>query len=239
MTLFKRSSTPADPRDTFIAGVVKGKSFADVGGLWGLVNEKVSVANSAGARSLTMIDRITPKESLWAHFRERCRDLGVGEVHHVSGDIIGVGEAAQHPVFDVVHCGGVLYHAPDPVRLLRALRRITTEHLVLGTLVTASRVETDAGMMTVPDSGALFIPALARRERTILESYWRQFVGDGAVGLTSPTAWDPDNYVPWWWLPTETALRAMCEVAGFTCVDASYYWNNNAIALLLAIKAAR
>ena len=36
-----------DVRDTYIAQVVAGKSFADVGGLWGTVNEKVSVVVAA------------------------------------------------------------------------------------------------------------------------------------------------------------------------------------------------
>ena len=45
-----------DVRDTYIRQVVAGKSFADVGGLWGTVNEKVSVAHAYGARALTMID---------------------------------------------------------------------------------------------------------------------------------------------------------------------------------------
>src|SRR5215203_3013979 len=33
-----------DPRDSYIAEVVKGRSFADVGGLWHTVNEKISFA---------------------------------------------------------------------------------------------------------------------------------------------------------------------------------------------------
>ena len=42
-----------DVRDTYISQVVAGKSFADVGGLWGTVNEKVSVAHAHGARGLS------------------------------------------------------------------------------------------------------------------------------------------------------------------------------------------
>ncbi len=32
----------------WISGFVKGKTFADIGGLWGTVNEKVTVAAKAG-----------------------------------------------------------------------------------------------------------------------------------------------------------------------------------------------
>jgi hypothetical protein len=236
MTQPTPSSVTTDPRDVFIAQVVRGKSFADVGGLWGTVNEKVSVAHAAGARSLTMIDRVFPSEPWWPAFEDRCRSLGVGEVRHISGDIISVAEAAQHPVFDVVHCGGVLYHAPDPIRLLQALRRITGEYLILGTLVTSTRVVTELGTVSVPESAGLFIPALQRREREILETYWRRFIGDGAGGLTSPTVWDPGNYEPWWWLHTVPAVRAMCEVAGFTYLNTSPYWHDNACAMLLTTR---
>jgi hypothetical protein len=77
----------SDPRDEFISRVVKGKTFADLGGLWGAVNEKVSVAHKAGATRLTMIDRITKQEEDWRLFHERCRNLGVPEVECICQDI--------------------------------------------------------------------------------------------------------------------------------------------------------
>ena len=55
----------SDARDTYISQVAAGKSFADVGGLWGTVNEKVSVAHTHGARALTMIDVSPPDTELW------------------------------------------------------------------------------------------------------------------------------------------------------------------------------
>jgi hypothetical protein len=36
----------SDPRDVFLGRVARGRTFADVGGLWGVVNEKVSVAHA-------------------------------------------------------------------------------------------------------------------------------------------------------------------------------------------------
>ena len=53
-----------DPRDRFIHEVSKDKSFVDVGGLWGTVNERVSVAHAAGARELAMLD-ISPPDGKW------------------------------------------------------------------------------------------------------------------------------------------------------------------------------
>ena len=38
-----------DIRDRFIEKVAAGKRFVDIGGLWGMVNEKATVAAAAGA----------------------------------------------------------------------------------------------------------------------------------------------------------------------------------------------
>jgi hypothetical protein len=209
-----------DPRDEYIAKVVKGKSFADVGGLWGLVNEKVSVAYQYGASELAMIDRVGLNDGLWQAFEQRRRVLGLPEVCCISSDITAIADAPPCSLFDVVHCSGVLYHTPDPVRFLVALRNITAEHLILGSLVTATKIESDLGSLQLPEAGALFVPALQREELEILNAYWRQFVGDGAVGLTSATpSWQLENYTPWWWLPTVEALKAMCVAAGFQCQE--------------------
>ena len=173
-----------DVRDTYIAQVVAGKSFADVGGLWGTVNEKVSVAHTHGARTLTMID-VSPVDSeLWTLFEQRRRALRLPAVECVSADILTLAEAEPCPQFDVVHCSGVLYHMPEPVRFLRASRTITTDTLVLTSAVTATRATGENGTLEIPAAAMLCIPALHGREREIVESYWLGVVGDGAFGLT-------------------------------------------------------
>jgi len=60
-----------DLRDDYIGKVVKGKSFADVGGLWVVVNEKVSVAHLHGANELAMIDVSPRGHELWGLFENR------------------------------------------------------------------------------------------------------------------------------------------------------------------------
>ena len=183
----------SDVRDTYISQVAAGKSFADVGGLWGTVNEKVSVAHTHGARALTMID--------------------------------------------VVHCSGVLYHMPEPMQFLRALRKITGEALVLTSAVTATRVEGEKGVLEIPAAAMLCIPALQGREREIVQAYWRGIVGDGAFGITQEVAeWSFEDFGPWWWLPTAEALRAMCEVAGFRYEAGAPSWNGNAYTLRLSVR---
>ena len=226
----------SDPRDRYIGRVVNGKSFADVGGLWGTVNEKVSVAHKCGANALTMIDVSPPAHDLWRLFDERRQAVGMPEVQCISADVLTIANTLPVVQFDVVHCSGVLYHMPDPMSLLVSLRKITREYLILASAVTATRVKGKQGVMEIPQAAALFVPALQEREHAILKSYWQKFVADTAIGLTSePISWQPDDFSPWWWLPTVDALKAMCQAAGFHCQEGAYFWNHNAYVLLLSV----
>ena len=118
--------TTADPRDEFITQVVEGLSFAEVGGLWGTVNEKCSVAHRYGAASLDMID-ITPEgNELWQRFGDRMLDLGVPEVRCTSADLLDLAARTDCPSYDVVHCSGILYHISDPVGFVTASAYGTT-----------------------------------------------------------------------------------------------------------------
>lgn len=227
----------SDPRDEFISRVVKGKTFADLGGLWGTVNEKVSVAHEHGASALTMIDRITEVEAEWQLFKDRCQSLGVPNVECICKDILALADDPPFPQYDVVHCAGVLYHIPDPMRLMETLRKITREHLVLTSVITPTRVEADGDILEIPEGACLFIPALQGKELAIVKSYWQRFVRNGAVGVTSEISnWQDTQYVPWWWLPTVTALKSMATAAGFEFLDGSYFWNDNAYVQLLRAK---
>jgi len=227
-----------DLRDVYIGKVVKEKSFAEVGGLWGTVNEKVSVAHTGGASDLAMIDVSPPESDLWRLFEERRQALRLPEVRCVSSDLVTLAEGASCPRFDVVHCSGILYHIPDPLRFLRALHAVTREFLVLTSVVTAARIVNEQGTLEIPRAAALFVPALQERERAILQTYWRQVVGDGAIGLTRETkVWSLDDFAPWWWLPTVEALEALCMTAGFERQEGGYTWNNNAYVLLLTIRS--
>lgn len=224
-----------DPRDHFLGRVAKGRSFADVGGLYGTVSEKVSVAHGHGATELTMIDIVPEGNELWQAFSDRMQLLGISDYETISGSILDLAEAPDPPRYDVVHCTGVLYHMPDPMRLLSALRRITREYLVLGSAVTATSISGNGETLEVPSAASLFVPALKGRERAILEDYWRPFVGGDALGLTrEQKPWDVEDFAPWWWLSTVDCMRAMCESAGFNYEGGAHYWNDNAYVALLS-----
>lgn len=227
----------ADPRDRFIHEVTRGRSFAEVGGLWGTVSEKVSVAHAAGATSLAMIDITTPGGTLWQLFEARCRDLSLPSVRTISGDVVQLAAADASLRFDVVHCAGVLYHIPDPFRLLRALRTITTGHLILTSSITETHIANRAGELRIPDGSALLVPALSEAERAVLAEHWREVIGDAVFGIPrSVTPWNLDDFGPWWWLPTTPALARMCEVAGFDVLGIEHFWGGHAATLKLAVR---
>src|SRR5271154_5009100 len=98
----------SDLRDEYVARVVSGKTFGEVGGLWGTINEKVSVAHQNGATALTMIDIQPPGGELWRKFDGRMADLGIANVRKISRDICQINEGDVLEPFDVVHCSGVL-----------------------------------------------------------------------------------------------------------------------------------
>jgi hypothetical protein len=224
----------ADPRDVFIQKVVPGKSFADVGGLWMTVNEKVSVAAKAGASSLGMLDVSVPESEWWPKFRERMETLGV---RGCKEQIVDIAEYRGER-YDVVHCSGVLYHHPNPMMLLAGLRRATKQHMVLTSAVTQLKIENELGSYTVPASGATFVPALNPKERAILAKYWQQ-IGAGVHGITEVVSYriEEDNSFdagPWWWLPTPQCMNAMAEAAGFKLVEEAPSWGGNAHTSLFA-----
>ena len=53
----------------------------------------------------------------------------------------------RHGLFHLIHCGGLLFHEPDPLRLLLALRELAFDggRLVLGTRVGPGLEPVDGG----------------------------------------------------------------------------------------------
>ena len=226
-----------DPRDRFLHRVVRGKTFADVGGLWGTTNERVSVAHQGGARELAMVDLSPPDSRWWPAFEARRVQLGVPPVRAVSGDVMQLAKTDPSLEFDVVHCSGILYHVPDLLQFLQALRAVTREHLILTSSITETLIRNEAGELRIPEGSALFLPALSAAERAILKAHWWPTLADGSLGLTKDIeAWKLDDFGPWWWLPTTPALAKMCEIAGFEVRDIEHLWNGHAATLMLAIR---
>jgi len=227
----------SDLKNDWIARLVPGASFADVGGLWGTVNEKVSVAMRAGARECTMAD-ITPQgHELWAAFDRHCEGLGVAGYRKLTVDIVAPQPELALGVHDVVHCSGIIYHLPDPFRMLRNLHRVTRRHLIVTSMVVAEEMRTPAGTLPFGPDEARFVPTLTPASRAIVAAYFDALgIRIAAInGEAEPWIY-PDgqeNYGPWWWLYSPAFFRGMAEVAGFAVEGECWTWESRAYSLLL------
>jgi len=140
-------------RHRLVGELVVGKTFAEIGGLWGTVNETVSIAMRSGACEATMIDIVEFGDPQWTRFHERCRELGVTGYHSAVGDICNDRLADDVGRFDITHCAGVVYHVPNPIDVIRNLIAITRERFILTSAVVPARLANRAGTLTgnVPD----------------------------------------------------------------------------------------
>lgn len=219
-------------REQWIAGAAAGRSFAEVGGLWGTVNEQVTVAAQAGATATTMID-VAPEdgdEDLWGLFRKRAASLGVTDTTCLQGSINDPETVRRAGNFDVVSCSGVLYHCPEPLHTLRQLRAITRETLVLGTATTPEVVSRSAGTVSIEPGGALLVPAMTQSQRAVLGEWLREVGAVQALGVNYPmeTEWAIDDFGAWWWFFTRDYVAALLRVAGFRVEALASYWEGRA-----------
>lgn len=91
------------------------------------------MAAKAGAASVVGVEadalRVRSAELVWSLIRERHRDT---EVEFVNGSVYDLSEVFTEP-FDVVMCFGGLYHIADPPYVLRQIRDLTGERLLVQT----------------------------------------------------------------------------------------------------------
>jgi hypothetical protein len=216
--------------EQLIREAAEGKTFAEVGGLWGTTNEQVTTAALAGARELTMIDVAPPETGLWTAFEERCASMGVSGVAQINGSIDDPATAERAGSFEVVGCNGVLYHCPQPLHTLLALRSITEDTLILGTVTIPERVASAAGVLETAPGSALPVPALNTSQLAVV-GQWLRELGDihiQADGITNAVSWSLDDYSPWWWLFTRDHVAGLLRVAGFEVESVAGYWEGRA-----------
>ncbi len=173
-------------RKNWIRSHVRGHSFADIGGLYGIHGEHAFVAEAAGASGVTLFD---VGDAELSEFPARKRQRG-SSVRYVQGDLedpVSVERIGPH---DIVWCTGVIYHTPNPVGQLLALRRITRGLLYLGT-------------HTIPEipgieNGCVYYPYLSDRSRRAYASPHRDSRNFWAIGI--PFNDKPMfGYANFWW----------------------------------------
>lgn len=201
----ERSRLPAD-RLAWIAAHAAGRSFADVGGLFN-DGANAFAAEDAGAAAVTLLDA-GDRELMPGFEAEHARRASA--IRFVQGDLhdpVTIERLGPHAV---VWCTGVLYHTPDPLGQLRALREVTRELLYLGT-------HTIPEVPGVPQA-CLFYPYLEDGDRAALARAYAN--PRGGLGIGVPFDDRPmTGYGNFWWGITPSALRSMLRAARFEVVE--------------------
>jgi len=176
-----------------------GRSFADIGCMWGVDGEYAFLAEAAGATAVTGVDVFGPTPEFEAKKAERR-----STVAFVLGDASHPETIARVGVVDVVLCAGVLYHHPSPFDLLVALRRMCGQTLIL-------RTSTIPEVPGIPNA-AVYFPMLASPARRLWEL--RSLGLSRQVGITD--GFEPaEGYGNWFWGLTPSCLTSLLETAGF------------------------
>lgn len=214
-----RKPKPGEVRKrNWIRRNVAGRSFIDIGGLWGGQAEMVTPAAEGGAARLTMADIQPAGSHWWQVFRDRCAERGVDGVTEIVADICAADAPARLGVHDVVHSSGVMYHVPDIFGYLGNLVAVTGDALVLTSVVIPKRIGTGAAAIDLRDDSALLVPALGPKRRAMLVAHFSDGdPGFTAAGLTDDTPAMQDGrprYGPWWWLFTAGFMERAVRLTG-------------------------
>jgi methyltransferase family protein len=212
---------------------VKDGSFADIGGLWGLTNEKVTVAIEAGCRTATMIDIVPLSHESWKAFDARAQSLGITNYKKLPGNVDDPALAAKAGSFEFVHCSGVIYHVPNPLHTLTRLHALTRRFLLLVSMTVPERILSDTGEISFAGGRVVFLPAVDAQTKSVLAQHFRG-LGINLGGICNDHyPWtSPGTYQPWWWLWTVDTLSAMLRLTGFQIVDAQETWKGRAHGIL-------
>jgi len=183
----------------YIRRYAPGRSFADIGCMWGVNGEYAFIAEEAGATAVTAVDVFGPTPE----FEEKHRARG-SRVTFALGDVTRAETLDRIGHADVVFCAGVLYHHPSPFDLLVALRRICRETLIL-------RTSTIPEVRGLPNA-AVYFPMLDARAREL----WNLKSLDVPHQAGISNEFQPaDGYGNWFWGLTPSCLESLLTTAGF------------------------
>jgi hypothetical protein len=197
---------PAPSWQDLVARYAPGRSFVDLGCMWGVNGGMAFSAEEQGASPVTGVDFVAATQEFLDEHRRRSSKL-----RFVQGDINDEDTLREVGTHDVVFCSGVLYHVPNPVLTLERLRSITREVLLLRT----------ASLPEIPGmpNACIYYPGLSPRDRA---PYDAPAANRGHARHGISNAFDPSRdrgYGNWWWGLTPSALRGMLLTAGFADVE--------------------
>lgn len=226
--------------DDVIGEVVPGRSFADLGGLWGLYNEKVTVAAKAGASSVAMLDVQPEGTEAWTLFERHAAGRGVSGTRCVCVDLNDPDLVARVGSFDIVHCSGVIYHCPDPFASLRQLGRLATNTLIIGSMTVPETIENGEGTLDFRGGRVVSVPAMDEASRAVAGSHFASLgIEVHNINMLGPHPWSlPNggpNYAPWWWLWHWRTLAQMAETVGLRVTEVIEQWEGRAHAVVCRV----
>ena len=176
-----------------------GRSFADIGCMWGVNGEHSFLAEEAGATRVAAVDVFGPTPE----FEEK-RLARKSRVEFILGDVSRAETLAKIGRVDVVFCAGVLYHHPSPFDLLVALRRICGGTLILRT----STIPEVAGL----PNAAVYFPMLGEQGRALWNLKRLGVLHQAGITDAFNAA---DGYGNWFWGLSPSCLESLLKTAGF------------------------
>jgi hypothetical protein len=221
----------------WLTKLVPQKTFADLGGLWGTVNERVSVAALAGASEYSMWD-IQPKDrKSWELYRNRLSEQGVSGGFEKCLDCMDLEQVEKTEPVDVLHCSGIIYHIPNYYEFLRNIGKLTKEYLILASTVVPDVIENESGVIRL-DGGLLPNVGLPPMQQSILKTHWEK-EGVSAPIVNTDTKLinlkkdnEIYNYSPWWWFFTPDYLYNLLLQFGYEILNHKCVWQGKAYAYL-------
>ena len=207
----------------WIAEYAPGKSYADLGGLWGTVNETITIAKLAGAKTATMADIQKMGNEWWTAFDERCEKNGVSDYECINIDICDTDSLKGHETYEFLHCSGIMYHVSDPIQFIQNLMTLTTEYLLISSMTIPEVIENNEGTLASPEGAAHLVHMMPEESRKILASYLvSQGMKADIVDQKKPSdLFHPNGNVktgPWWWIYSPQTMEAMCEMCGLEII---------------------
>jgi hypothetical protein len=206
---WSRRKMPLDTRENrhrLVRELAPGRSFIDVGGMWGIDGEIAFLAEEAGATRVTLLDGMDPTERF-----ETEHDRRDSSVRYVQGDLHDPTVVEEVGSFDVVWCTGVIYHSPNPYLQIEHLRSMTLQRLLLGSI-------------TIPEipgfpQAAMFYPGIPESaQKTFAAVHGAK--APGYLGVAAPFDRTPDmGYANCWWGLTRSSIRGMLSAARFHLME--------------------
>jgi SAM-dependent methyltransferase len=227
---------PIADKRAAIAQLVPDRSFADVGGLWGLHNEMVSLALNAGASSAAMIDLTPLTNPAWSRLREHVSARTARPFTQLHADAGAQNFRSMVGSFDVVHSAGLIYHLPDPISYLINLRDVTNQYLIVSSMTLPDKLSCNGKELDLTGGHFLSTHHLDQDQREIIDAHFSSLslqkfsIIECAQNLLLPNG--TPNTGPWWWLFTVESLRRMLSAAGLEILSVGESWPGRAHSFL-------